>query len=108
MTQVLAAFLVIPYGLSVLMRGSDGLNRGRYTRREAGVMAGLGGGLILASLVMLMGLRYAGILVAAGLLLSAALALRQSYQRTGFVRPGELAGRGLFAAFLIVLIVAAL
>ena len=53
MTQVLAAFIAIPYGLSVLMRGSDGLNRGTYSAREAGLLAGAGAALPSAGVAAL-------------------------------------------------------
>jgi len=108
MTQILAAFIAIPYGLSVLMRGSDGLNRGTYSSREAGLMAGIGGALILTSLAMLMGLRYAGLLTVIALIVGLVIALRRKLRLDGFLTPGEVAGRGLFAAFLIVLIAAGL
>ncbi len=108
MTQVLAAFIAIPYGLSVLMRGSDGLNRGRYTRRQAGLLAGIGGALILTSLAMLMGLRYAGLLTAIALLVGAAVNLRWQYRTRGFLTPADLAAKVALAAFLILLIIAGL
>src|SRR5215216_768585 len=84
MTQILAAFIAIPYGLSVLMRGSDGLNRGTYSSRDAGLLT------VIALIVGLV------------------IALRRKLRLDGFLTPGEVAGRGLFAAFLIVLIAAGL
>ena len=108
MTQVLAAFIAIPYGLGMLMRGSDGLNRGTYTPREAGLLAGSGGALILTSLAMLMGLRYAGLLVVIALLVGAGAGLRHTIRRTGRVTIGDIAGRSLLTGFLLVLIVAGL
>ena len=108
MTQVLAAFIAIPYGLSVLMRGSDGLNRGVYTAREAGLLAGVGGALILTSLAMLMGLRYAGFLTAAALLVGAWANLRRHYKTRGRLSVSEAVGKLALASFVIVLIVAGL
>jgi hypothetical protein len=108
MTQVLAAFIAIPYGLSVLMRGSDGLNRGTYTSREAGMLAGVGGALILTSLAMLMGFRYAGFLTVIALVAGALLSIRQQYQRRGFVTAAEIAMKFSVPAFLTLLIVAGL
>ena len=108
MTQVLAAFIAIPYGLSVLMRGSDGLNRGTYSAREAGLLAGAGGALILTSLAMLMGLRYAGFLTALALLVVAVAGLRRRRQERGRLTTGDYVGSSFFAGFLILLIVAGL
>jgi len=104
MTQILAAFIAIPYGLSVLMRGSDGLNRGTYTAGEAGLLAGVGGALILTSLAMLMGLRYAGFLTAIALLVGAAAGLRRQRHIQGQLRPADIIGKLTLPAFLIVLI----
>jgi hypothetical protein len=106
MTQILAAFIAIPYGLSVLMRGSDGLNRGTYSPREAGLLAGIGGALILTSLAMLMGLRYAGFLTAIALIVGMVATLRRKLRLDGYLTSGDVAGRSLFAAFLILLIAA--
>jgi hypothetical protein len=106
MTQVLAAFIAIPYGLSVLMRGSDGLNRGTYSAREAGLFAGVGGALILTSLAMLMGVRSAGILTATALIVGVIAGLRRQYHMDGFLTPGGVAGRSIPALFLIFLIAA--
>ena len=108
MTQILAAFIAIPYGLSVLMRGSDGLNRGTYTSREAGLLAGVGGALILTSLAMLMGLRYAGFFTAVALVVGVAVNLRRKLQMDGHLTPGDVAAKSILAAFLILLIVAGL
>jgi hypothetical protein len=108
MTQVLAAFIAIPYGLSVLMRGSDGLNRGTYSAREAGLLAGVGGALILTSLAMLMGLRYAGFLTIAALVVGAVLNVRQQYHRRGIVTASDIATKFVLAGFLTLLIVAGL
>jgi hypothetical protein len=108
MTQILAAFIAIPYGLSVLMRGSDGLNRGTYSRREAGMLAGVGGALILTSLAMLMGFRYAGFLTVIALVVGALLSLRQQYRRYGFVALPDVAMKFSLPAFLTVLIIAGL
>src|SRR5215207_4399480 len=108
MTQILAAFIAIPYGLSVLMRGSDGLNRGTYSAREAGVLAGIGGALILTSLAMLMGLRYAGVLTAIALIAGVVVNLRRKLHLDGHLTPGDVAGSSVLAAFLIMLIAAGL
>jgi hypothetical protein len=108
MTQVLAAFIAIPYGLSVLMRGSDGLNRGMYTAREAGLLAGIGGALILTSLAMLMGFRYAGFLTVIALVLGAIVALKQQHDRRGSIGASDVAMRFLLPAFLTLLIAAGL
>ena len=108
MTQVLAAFIAIPYGLSVLMRGSDGLNRGTYTPREAGLLVGVGGAVILTSLAMLMGLRYAGILTAAALLVGAGANLRRHHKTRGRLSLTDAAGKLALAGFLILLILAGL
>ena len=106
MIHVLAAFIAIPYGLSVLMRGSDGLNRGTYTFREGAQLAATGGALILTSLVMLLGFRYAGFLVIAALAELVALNLRQKQRRLGRVEPSSVASQVLFTALLALLIVA--
>lgn len=108
MTQVLAAFIAIPYGLSVLMRGSDGLNRGSYSSREAGLRAGVGGALILTSLAMLMGFRYAGFLTVAALVAGAIIGLRQHHQRRGVIGVSDIAQKFLLPAFLTLLIAAGL
>lgn len=108
MTQILAAFIAIPYGLSVLMRGSDGLNRGTYTSREAGLLAGIGGALILTSLAMLMGLRYAGFLTAIALVVGVGANLRRKLRMDGHLTAGDVAAKSMLAAFLILLIVAGL
>lgn len=106
MSQILAAFISIPYGLAILMRGSDGLNRGHYSSGQAGLRAGIGGALILTSLAMLFGFRAAGVLTAIAILAGAAVALREGFQRTGRVDRAALIGRGAIASFLIALIVA--
>lgn len=108
MTQILAAFIAIPYGLSVLMRGSDGLNRGTYSPREAGLLAGIGGALILTSLAMLMGLRYAGFLTIVTLVAGAVVNLRHQYHRRGIVTTSDIATKFMLAGFLTILIVAGL
>ncbi len=108
MTQLLAAFIAIPYGLSVLMRGSDGLNRGTYSSREAGLMAGVGGALILTSLAMLMGLRYAGLLTVLALGVGVVANLRRRYVQDRRLTPGDIVARVLPALALVVLIVAGL
>lgn len=108
MTQVLAAFIAIPYGLAVLMRGSDGLNRGRYTAGHAGLLAGVGGALILTSLVMLLGFRYAGFLTILALLTGALLGLRERRRERGTITAGDVVTKGMLAAFLTLLIVAGL
>jgi uncharacterized membrane protein YfcA len=106
MTQILAAFIAIPYGLSVLMRGSDGLNRGRYTAGEAGMLAGIGGALILTSLAMLMGARYAGLLTMIALLVGVANALHHHRREHGRISAGAILGRSVLPGFLSVLILA--
>ena len=108
MTQVLAAFIAIPYGLGMLMRGSDGLNRGRYTSREAGLLAGIGGALILTSLAMLMGARYAGFLTVAALLAGVVNALNRCRFEHGRITAGDVVRSSLPASFLTALIVAGL
>ena len=108
MTQVLAAFIAIPYGLSLLMRGSDGLNRGRYTTRQAGLLAGTGGALILTSLAMLMGARYAGVLVVLVLAIGLVTTLRRRHAEQGQVSPGAVFGAAILPAFLTALILAGL
>lgn len=108
MTQVLAAFIAIPYGLSLLMRGSDGLNRGRYTPRQAGLLAGTGGALILTSLAMLMGARYAGVLVVMVLAIGLFTTLHRRRVEQGQISPGAILSAALLPAFLTVLIVAGL
>lgn len=106
MIHVLAAFITIPYGLSVLMRGSDGLNRGRYTTGEAGMLAGTGGALILTALAMLIGFRYAGFLTAIALVVGAWLSLREKHRRRGVLYASDFLASGGLAAFLILLILA--
>ena len=106
MIHVLAAFIAIPYGLSALMRGSDGLNRGTHSFREGAVLAAAGGALILTSLVMLLGFRYAGFLVMAALVAVAALGLRHKHRRFGQLAPADIVNRALFAGALILLIAA--
>lgn len=106
--QVLAAFIAIPYGLGVLMRGSDGLNRGRYTSRQAGMLAGVGGALILTSLLMLLGFRYAGFLAILALLAGSLLNLREQRRTRGPLTLGDVAAKGALAAFLSILILAGL
>lgn len=108
MTQVLAAFITIPYGLGLLMRGSDGLNRGRYTPRQAGLLAGTGGALILTSLAMLMGARYAGVLVVFTLLVGVTTALHRRRAEQGTLTFASILGALLFPAFLTALILAGL
>lgn len=108
MAQVLAAFIAIPYGLSVLMRGSDGLNRGTHSAREAGVLAGIGGALILTSLAMLMGFRYAGFLTAIALIVGVVANLARRRRTHGRLSVGNIAGSSLLALFLIGLILAGL
>ena len=108
MAHVLAAFIAIPYGLSVLMRGSDGLNRGTYSAREAGVLAGTGGALILTSLAMLMGFRYAGFLTAIALIVGVAADLARRRRTRGRLNAGDYAGGSMLALFLIALILAGL
>jgi hypothetical protein len=108
MTQVLAAFIAIPYGLSVLMRGSDGLNRGTYTSSEAGLLAGIGGALILTSLAMLMGARYAGVLTVVALAAGVFINLQQQHRRRGFITGGDVATKLMLPTFLTMLIAAGL
>jgi hypothetical protein len=108
MAQVLAAFIAIPYGLSVLMRGSDGLNRGTHSPREAGLLAGVGGALILTSLAMLMGFRYAGFLTAIALSVGVAANLARRRRTRGRLTFADCAGGSILALFLIMLILAGL
>jgi hypothetical protein len=106
MTQVLAAFIAIPYGLSLLMRGSDGLNRGTYSSGEAGLLAGVGGALILTSLAMLLGASYAGILTAIALVVGLWVVLRRKLFERGRLTASDVTGPGVLALFLIALIFA--
>jgi hypothetical protein len=106
--QVLAAFIAIPYGLSVLMRGSDGLNKGRYGRAEAGVLAAVGGLLILTSLAMLLGLRYAGFLAVIALVAGLATNIRRRRIDLGRLTAGDVAGQASLTLLLTVLILAGL
>lgn len=108
MTQILAAFIAIPYGLSVLMRGSDGLNRGTHSSGEAGLLAGVGGALILTSLAMLMGFRYAGFLTVIALLVGVGASLARRRRERGRLGAGDFAGSSMLAILLTALIVAGL
>jgi hypothetical protein len=105
-TQVLAAFIAIPYGLSVLMRGSDGLNRGTHSYREATTLAAAGALLILSSLAMLMGVREAGVLTVGALLAGVAVALLRNRRLTGVLAPGSVLSQALLGALLTMLIAA--
>lgn len=106
MAHALAAFLAIPYGLSVMMRGSDGFNRGRYRPREAGLLIASGGGTILTALAMLIGFRYIGVLTIVALMAIATLRLQERRRRQGSRVGSNLVPAFGFAALISLLIIA--
>ncbi|MBI2760550.1 MAG: hypothetical protein HYX51_03885 [Chloroflexi bacterium] len=104
--QILAALMLIPFGLSTLMRGSDGLNAGTFGVGEAGVMSLTGAGLILSGVALLMGAAAAGGLALIGLCIITVLWVRQRLRVMGTIRSGELAGRATLVCAITLLIFA--
>jgi hypothetical protein len=105
--QILAAVLLIPLGLSTLMRGSDDLNRGVHGAGEAGTMAISGAGMILAGLALLLGALVAGVLALMALGAATVVWLRQRRRLLGRVpRPSEVAGRAALTGCIVLLLVA--
>lgn len=91
--NILAAVLLIPFGLNTLMRGSDGLNAGQHGAGEAAVMSISGAGMILTGVALLMGALVAGFLAMIALVAATVVWLRQRRRALGGFRPGMLIGR---------------
>src|SRR5581483_10344748 len=107
--QILAAVLLIPLGLSTLMRGSDGLNRGAFGAGEAGTMAISGAGMILAGLALLLGAIAAAVLALLALGAASTVWLRQRRRLLGRVPgPSEMAGRVALTGAIVALLFAGL
>jgi hypothetical protein len=107
--QILAAVMLIPLGLSTLMKGSDGLNRGAYGAGEAGTMAISGAGMILAGLALLLGALVAAVLALIALGAATVVWLRQRHRSLGRVpRPSEMAGRAALTGCIVLLLIAGL
>ena len=104
--QILTAVLLIPFGLSTLQRGSEGLNKGRFGAGEAGAMALAGVVMILSGLALLMGAIAAGVPALAALLAATLVWARQRVRARGRLEPGELAGRAAWIGVIALLIVA--
>lgn len=81
--QILAAIVLIPFGLNTLMRGSDGLNRGHHGSGEAGTMALSGAGMILSGVALLLGALVAGVLAELALLAATIVWVRQRRRALG-------------------------
>ena len=106
-SHILVAVLLIPVGLGTMMRGSDGLNAGRFGAGEAGVMTVAGVGMVLSGLALLMGALVAGVLALLALAVGTAVWVRQRRRVLGGrLRPADLAGRAAFLAVVTLLIVA--
>lgn len=107
LAHLLAGLLLIPFGLSTLMRGSDGLNAGKFGAGEAGTMAVSGAGMVLSGVALLLGLLAAGALALLALAASTAVWLRQRRRLLGGrLHPRHIAGRGAWVAMIVFLIVA--
>ncbi len=105
--QILAGLVLIPLGLSTLMRGSDGLNAGRFGAGEGGTMAVSGAGMVLAGVALLLGVLVAGALAFIALTASTTVWLRQRRRALGRrLRPGDVAGRAAWLGAVALLIVA--
>jgi hypothetical protein len=105
--QILAAVLLIPLGLSTLMRGSDDLNRGLHGAGEGGAMALSGAGMILAGLALLLGALVAGVLALVALGTATVVWIRQRRRALGRTpRPSEMAGRAALTGCIVLLLIA--
>lgn len=105
-TQILAAVLLIPLGLSTLMRGSDGLHRGAHGAGEAGTMAVSGAGMILAGVGLLLGLLATGVLALLALGAATVVWLRQRWRSPGRFTGTDVIGRAALTGGIVLLIVA--
>lgn len=104
--QILAAFLLIPFGLATLMRGSDALNAGTSGAGEAGVMALSGAAMILSGVALLLGAVPAGALALMALSTATIVWARQRRRIMGAILLSELRGRAALLSAITVLIVA--
>lgn len=104
--QILAAALLIPSGLSTLMRGSDGLNAGRFGVGEAGTLAVAGAGMVLSGLALLMGVAMAGAPALAALMAATVVWARQRHRALGRLRPGDCVGQAVWVGTVVLLIAA--
>lgn len=105
--QIVAGLLLIPFGLSTLMRGSDGLNAGRFGAGEAGTMAIAGAGMVLAGVGLLIGLLVGGAFALIALGAATAVWLRQRRRALGRrLRTGDVIGRAAWLGAVVALIVA--
>src|SRR6266508_4018366 len=105
--QVLAGLLLIPIGLSTLMRGSDGMNAGRHGAGEGGIMALSGAGMVLAGVALLLGVLVAGALAIIALVPATAVWIRQRRRSLGRrLRATDLAGRAAWLGVIVALVIA--
>jgi hypothetical protein len=105
--QILAGVLLIPFGLSTLMRGSDGLNRGTFGAGEAGTMAVSGAGMILSGIALFLGALAAGVLALIALAAATVVWLRQRQRALGRrLRPADVAGRAVLTGGIVLLLIA--
>ena len=105
-TQILAGLMLIPFGLSTLMRGSDGLNAGKFGAGEAGTMAVSGAGMILSGVGLLLGIVAAGLPALGALAAGNVVWVRQRRRSLGRLpRVGELGGRAVLVGAVVLLIV---
>jgi hypothetical protein len=105
--QILAAVLLIPLGLSTLMRGSDGLNAGKFGAGEAGTMAVAGAGMILSGIALLIGALVAGALALIALGAATVVWFRQRRRALGRrLQPRDLAGRTVLLSAITLLLIA--
>jgi hypothetical protein len=103
--QILAAIVFIPLGLSTLMRGSDGLNAGRYGTGEAAALALAGAVMILSGLALLLGIAAAGAVAVGAMAVAAFVTLRRQTRVAGPPTGRQLAGRfGWMAALAAVVV----
>ena len=105
LAHMMAALLLIPFGLRTLMRGNEGLNTGRFGAGEAGVMSISGAAMILAGIALLVGVIAAGMMALAALLAATAVGLRQQQRTLGRrPRPGDMAGRVIWVSVIVLFI----
>jgi hypothetical protein len=104
--QIAVAVLLIPYGLSGLMRANDALTAGRMGAGEAGTLSVAGMVMILSGLALLVGVLVAGVPALAALGASTVVWVRQRRRSLPRLGVGELAARlavvGLIAAMILI------
>ncbi len=106
--ELLAAVILIPFGLFTMMRGSEALNDGRLGPVEGGVAVLSGATMVLGGVALLLGLIVAGVIAVAAMGASTVVWVRQRRRAFGpaGLTPAAVTGRAATLALIAALLVA--